>query len=219
MSTPSDAASTRSPSSWIEPFALLAATVILLVWSAFDPHDFPTWWLEVLPVLVALPILVLTWARFSLSSLAYRLIFFHAAVLIVGGHYTYSKVPIGLWAEDVFNLSRNHYDRFGHLVQGFVPAILARELLIRSARLKRGAWLNFLIVSVCLAISATYELVEFMVALVGGGAVQSFLGTQGDVWDAQWDMLLALIGAIAALLLLRGVHDRSMRAESTDAEI
>ena len=196
---------------------LLAATIGLLMWSAISPHDYPTWWLEVAPVLVALPILVLTWRRFPLSPLAYRLIFFHAIVLILGGHYTYSYVPIGLWFQDAFDLSRNHYDRFGHIVQGVVPAILARELILRKTPLERGGWLNFLIICVCLAISATYELIEFLVAILAGGAAQSFLGTQGDVWDAQWDMLLALVGAILALPVFGALHDRSMRSVAIDA--
>jgi putative membrane protein len=194
-----------------EPVVVLAATVAALAWSAIGPYDSLTWWLEVAPVLIAIPILIATYRRHPLSPLLYRLVFLHALILIVGGHYTYARVPAGLWLQEVLDFSRNHYDRLGHIAQGFVPAIIAREILLRATPLGRGAWLFFLVVSVCLAVSAAYELLEWLAALVSREAAESFLGTQGDDWDTQWDMFLALAGAIAALVLLSGAHDRSMR--------
>jgi putative membrane protein len=201
-----------------EPLALLATTGVVLVGSGLQPFDRVVWLLEVAPVLIAIPILVVSFRSFRLSPLLYRLLFLHAILLLVGGHYTYARVPVGLWAQDVLDLSRNHYDRVGHLVQGFVPAILAREILLRLSPLRRGGWLFFLVVSVCLAFSAVYELSEWWVALVGGESAGSFLGAQGDIWDTHWDMFLALIGAVAALLLLGGVHDRSMNAVAPEGD-
>lgn len=192
------------------PVVLLVATVVVLVVSGIDPYDRVTWLLEVFPVLVGVPLLVVTYRRFPLTSLLYGLIFVHALILIVGGHYTYARVPVGFWFQDLFDLSRNHYDRLGHLAQGFVPAILVREILLRTSPLRPGKWLFFLVVCVCLAFSASYELIEWWTALIGGGSADDFLGSQGDVWDAQWDMFLALIGAIASLLLLSGWHDRAL---------
>jgi putative membrane protein len=194
-----------------EPAALLALVTAALIWSAVRPHDYLTWLLEVAPVLIGVPILLATRTRFPLSMLAYRLVGLHALILIVGGHFTYALVPAGLWLQEALDLARNHYDRLGHLAQGFVPAILAREILLRATPLVRGRWLAFLVVSVCMAISAVYELIEWLAALVSAEAAASFLGTQGDNWDTQWDMFLALCGALAALALAR-VHDRSMRA-------
>jgi putative membrane protein len=155
-------------------------------------------------------LLIATFGRFRLSPLLYRLLFAHAVILMIGGHYTYARVPIGFWFQDLLDLSRNHYDRLGHLAQGFVPAILAREILLRRSPLERGRWLAFLSVSVCLAFSACYELIEWFAALAGGSEADSFLGTQGDVWDTQWDMFLALLGACTSLLLLGRTHDRSL---------
>jgi putative membrane protein len=195
-----------------EPLALLALTAAALAWSAIRPFDYLTWLLEVAPVLIAAPILVLTFRQRPLSPLLYRLIFLHALILIIGGHYTYAQVPAGFWLQEVFDLSRNHYDRLGHPAQGFVPAILAREILLRATPLVRGGWLKLLVVSVCLAFSALYELIEWAAALISAEAAESFLGTQGDHWDTQWDMFLALCGAIAAVLLLGRGHDRSMAA-------
>jgi putative membrane protein len=195
-----------------EPLALLAVTALVLVWSGVQPYDRATWWAEVAPVVIGAPILVASFSTFRLSPLLYRLLFLHAVLLMVGGHYTYARVPVGYWVQDLFELSRNHYDRVGHLAQGFVPAILAREILLRRSPLVRGRWLFFLVVSVCLAFSAFYELIEWWAALIAGGSAESFLGTQGDVWDTQWDMFLALLGAVAAQLLLRRAHDRSMAA-------
>jgi putative membrane protein len=193
-----------------EALALLAATGIVLLWSGIGPHDRLTWLLEVAPVLIGVPILLATYARFPLSPLLYRLLFLHAVILMVGGHYTYSEVPVGFWVQDLLSLSRNPYDRLGHFAQGFVPAILAREILIRRSPLRPGKWLFFLVVCVCLAVSASYELIEWWAALIGGASAEYFLGTQGDVWDTQWDMFLALIGALSALLLLAKAHDRSL---------
>ena len=189
---------------------LLAATLALLVWSGIGPHDRLTWWLEVAPVLFVLPLLVLTARRFPLTRLLYWLIFLHATILVVGGHYTYARVPLGFWVSDLLELSRNHYDRLGHLAQGFVPAIAAREVLLRRSPLGRGGWLFLLTTCVCLAASAGYELVEWWAALAGGEEATAFLGTQGDVWDTQWDMFLALLGALAAQLLLARRHDRQL---------
>lgn len=195
----------------VEPLALLVIVVAALVVSAVEPYDRLTWFLEVAPVLIAVPLLWLTWSRFPLTPLAYRLIAVHALILILGGHYTYARVPLGFWLQDWLEFDRNHYDRIGHLAQGFVPAIIARELLIRHLDIRRGGWLVLLVVSVCLAISALYELIEWWAAIVSEEAAQAFLGTQGDVWDTQWDMFLALIGAVTALLVLAGMHDRQIR--------
>ena len=199
-----------------EPALLLAAVALVLVWSGVGPTDRVTWLLEVAPVLLAAPILVATRKRFPLSDLALRLLALHALVLMVGGHWTYARVPLGFWAQDLFDLSRNPYDRLGHFAQGFVPAIVAREILLRTSPLRRGRWLFFLVTCVCLAISAAYELVEWWVAVLAGQAADAFLGTQGDPWDTQWDMFLALCGAIAAQLLLGREHDRSLARLALD---
>lgn len=183
---------------------------VLLVVSGIGPHDRVTWVLEVAPILIAVPILLLTARRFPLTPLGYRLIFVHALILMLGGHYTYAEVPLGFWMERVFGFARNHYDRIGHLAQGFVPAIVAREILIRRSPLQSGRWLTFLVLCVGLAISALYELVEWWAALLGGEGADAFLGTQGDQWDTQWDMFLALLGAASALLLLSRLHDRQI---------
>jgi putative membrane protein len=174
------------------------------------PHDYLTWFLEVLPVLIGLPLLLGTYHRFRLTPLAYRLILVHALILMVGGHYTYAEVPLGFWVQDLFDLGRNHYDRLGHLAQGFVPAILAREILLRRTPLMAGRWLFVLVTSVCLAFSALYELIEWGTAVTLGQSADAFLGTQGDPWDTQWDMALALIGAVAAQTTLAGPHDRQL---------
>jgi len=196
--------------SFREPLFLLGATLALLVWSGIAPYELHTWVLEVAPVLIGIPVLLLTYREHRLSPLLYRLLFLHAAILIVGGHYTYARVPLGFWLQDAFDLARNHYDRLGHLAQGFVPAILAREILLRASPLKRGRWLTFIVISICLGFSALYELIEWTAALVSEEAAQSFLGTQGDNWDTQWDMFLALCGAVAAMATLQGAHDRSL---------
>ncbi len=200
----------QSESSSREPIVLLALTGLVLIWSGIQPFERGTWWLEVAPVLMGAPLLLATFSTFRLSPLLYRLLFLHAVVLIVGGHYTYARVPIGFWAQELFEFSRNHYDRLGHFAQGFVPAILAREVLLRRSPLVRGKWLFFLVVSICLAFSAFYELIEWWAALIGGSAADSFLGAQGDVWDSHWDMFFALLGALLAQISLRRAHDGSM---------
>ncbi len=193
-----------------ENATLLALGAVALVVSGLRPFDRITWLLEVMPILLAIPILVFTYRGFPLTPLVYRLIFIHALILMLGGHYTYARVPLGFWIQDLLDLGRNHYDRIGHLAQGFIPAIITREMLLRHTPLTRGGWLFFLVTAVCLAISACYEFIEWWAALIGGEAADSFLGTQGDVWDTQWDMLLALLGAILAQVLLSGVHDREL---------
>jgi len=193
-----------------EPAILLIAAAALLALSRVDAFEPGTWLLEIAPILIVAPILVVTARRFPLTPLVYRLLFVHAVILMVGGHYTYAKVPLGFWVQDALGLARNHYDRLGHLAQGFVPAMLAREVLLRRSPLQRGKWLAFLVVCICLALSASYELIEWLTAVLGGSAADAFLGTQGDVWDTQWDMFMALIGAISALLLLSRVHDRQL---------
>ncbi len=194
-----------------EKILLLTATLVILTWSGITPTDRLTWFFEVAPVLIGLGLLLPTADRFPLSMLLYRLLFLHGVILMIGGHYTYAEVPIGDWFRDTFDLARNHYDRLGHLAQGFVPAILAREILLRKTALTRGSWLAFLSISVCLAFSAFYELLEWWSALVLGADANAVLGTQGDPWDTQWDMFLALLGAMLSTAWLRGTHDRSLR--------
>jgi putative membrane protein len=190
-------------------FALL---VPAFAWSWINPHDRFTWWLEVAPALIGLPLIWAMRRKFPLSTLLLVLIWLHVVILLVGGHYTYALVPAGEWAKGWFGWQRNNYDKLGHFAQGFVPAILARELLLRTSPLRGSRWLGFLVVCVCLAFSACYELIEWATAMLTGEAADSFLGTQGDPWDTQTDMLMALVGAIAALVLLRRVHDRSVAA-------
>lgn len=199
------------------PLALLAVLIVLLAWSVIEPRDLFTWFLEVVPVLVGVPVLMYTYRRFRLTNLTYALLFVHAAILIVGGHYTYAENPLFNWLRDSFDLARNYYDRLGHFAQGFVPAIVARELLLRTSPLRRGAWLNTIIACICLAISATYELIEWWVAVATGTAAEAFLGTQGDVWDSQWDMFVALIGAVTALATLSRIHDRALNTLNANA--
>lgn len=190
--------------------ALVALTLLALAASGIDPFDRPTWFLETFPVMLGLPLLIATHRRFPLTPLVYRLLFCHALILMLGGTYTYARVPLGFWLQDTFDLARNHYDRLGHLAQGFVPAMLVREILLRCAPLHPGGWLFFLTACVVLAISASYEFIEWGVALVLGMEADAFLATQGDVWDTQWDMFLALLGGLAALILLSRLHDRQL---------
>ncbi|MBB5712374.1 DUF2238 domain-containing protein [Sphingomonas xinjiangensis] len=180
--------------------------------SGWQPYDRATWWMEVAPVLIALPVLWLSANRFPLTDLALLLIAFHGIVLIVGGAYTYARVPLGFAVQDWLELSRNPYDRFGHFMQGFVPAIVLRELFVRLGGIGPGKLLTALVTACCLAVSAAYELIEFAAAMLLGQGADEFLGTQGDVWDTQWDMLMCLIGAVTALLVLTGLHDRQLRA-------
>jgi putative membrane protein len=191
---------------------LLILTLIALIVSGIQPYDRLTWWMEVMPVLIALPVLIFTRRRFPLTTLLYSLLFFHGLVLMLGGHYTYARVPLGLWMQDWLDFSRNHYDRIGHLVQGFVPAILAREILIRLSPLgaatnRGGGWVFFLVCCVVLATSASYEFIEWWAALLYGSDADSFLATQGDPWDTQWDMLLALLGCVTSQILLSQLHN------------
>jgi putative membrane protein len=190
---------------------LLAIVVVVFVWSAISPHDRFTWSLEVFPVILGVPALIYVYPRFRFSPLVYTLIAIHALILMVGGKYTYAEVPFGFWIQRSFGFARNHYDRIGHFAQGFVPAMVAREIFIRRSPLRGSRWLPFVVICFCLAFSALYELIEFWTALATGEAADAFLGTQGDPWDTQWDMMLALIGAIAALVLLSGVQDRQFR--------
>ena len=189
---------------------LFVLAAMALIVSGIGPRERGTWVLEVAPALIAAPILLLTWRSFRLTPLAYWLIFLHALVLMVGGHYTYAHVPLGFWLQDLFDLVRNPYDRIGHFMQGFTPAIIVREILVRRSPLRPGKWLFFVVSCVCLAISAAYEFIEWWAALLLGQGAQEFLGTQGDPWDTQWDMFLALVGAIAAQLALARVHDRQL---------
>lgn len=191
---------------WISIF------LAVLTWSAIDPKDYFIWMLEVAPALFALGLLIATRNRFPLTPLAYILILVHCIILMVGGHYTYAEVPPFDWIREALGQARNNYDKLGHLAQGFIPAIVAREILVRNGVIRGKAWLNFLVVCVCLAISAFYELIEWWIAVLAGAASEAFLGTQGDAWDTQSDMALALLGAILALALLGRLHDRQLRS-------
>jgi putative membrane protein len=191
-------------------YVLLAIVLAVLVWSGLHPHDRFTWLLEVAPVLIGLPIVLATHRRFPLTPLLATLLTVHAVILMVGGRYTYAMVPAGFWVQEWLGLARNHYDRLGHFAQGFVPAILAREILWRRSPLRGSRWLGFVVVSICLAFSAFYELIEWWTAAASGEAADAFLGTQGDPWDTQWDMFLALVGAVTSLLLLARHHDRQL---------
>jgi len=192
------------------PVTLLGIGLVLLAVSAIQPYEMGTWWMEVFPIFIAVPILLFTYRRFPLTPLVYTLILIHACILMLGGHYTYARVPLGFWMEPVFGFTRNNYDRIGHLAQGFIPAIIAREVLLRRTPLRPGGWLFFIVCSICLAISACYEFVEWWAAVLGGSAATDFLGTQGHVWDTQWDMLMALVGSIVGQIILSRVHDRQL---------
>lgn len=196
-----------SPNGW-----LLAAMVPVTLWSAWQPHDRTTWWLEVVPVFIGLvAIWVAQWKGWQLSRLALVLAALHMALLLVGGHYTYALVPAGEWAKETFGWSRNHYDRLGHIFQGLVPAVICREVLIRNKVIARRGWLAFLVVCFSMAVSACYELVEWLAAEISAEASAAFLGTQGDGWDTQNDMACALFGALIAVILFRSPHDRSIK--------
>lgn len=198
------------PPSPREPICLLIITSIALVASSVNPHDRLTWVLEVFPFFIAVAITIPTWRRFPLTPLLYRLILIHCLILFIGGHYTYAEVPFGHWLKELMGLARNPYDRIGHFAQGFVPAILAREILLRRTPLAQGGWLFFLVASVCLAVSACYEFIEWWGALLLGQGADAFLGTQGDPWDTQWDMFTALLGAVAAQITLSSIHNRQL---------
>jgi len=191
-------------------FIYLGIFAVVFTWSAIRPYDRFTWVLEVFPAVVGLGVLAITFKRFRFTHLAYTLMLIEAVILMVGGHYSYAREPLFNWLSETFALGRNHYDKVGHFAQGFIPAIIAREILIRTSPLRPGKWLFFLIVCVCLAVSAAYELIEWGGALAWGSAAEDFLGTQGYVWDTQSDMALALLGAILALLFLGRAHDRAL---------
>jgi putative membrane protein len=186
--------------------------VVVLAWSAVSPHDYPTWLLEVAPALIAAAALWYTRESFPLTPLVYALILVHCIILMVGGHFTYAEVPAFDWIGEKFGHERNNYDKLGHFAQGFVPVLVAREIVIRKSVFNDSRWRNFFIVCFCLAFSAFYELLEWWVALLSAEAAESFLGTQGYVWDTQSDMAYALLGAVLALILLGNLHDRQMRA-------
>lgn len=198
--------------------SLLVAVFVVLVWSAIGAFDFITWLLEVSPALIGLAIIFPTHRRFPLTPLLSTLIALHMVLLAVGGHYTYARVPLGDWFRDWLHLSRNHYDRLGHFAQGFVPAMIARELFIRLGIVGKRGWRNFLIINTCLAISAAYELLEWLTALILGQKSDEFLGTQGDTWDTQSDIFCAFVGAVVALALLSKWHDAQLRRLSKQAE-
>ncbi len=195
---------------WLH-LGLLLSFLGIFLWSGIRPKDYFTWILEVLPAVIGLAVVLVTYNRFRLTSLTYVLIWVHAVILVIGGHYTYAEMPLFNWLRDTFGLARNYYDRLGHLAQGFIPAIITREILLRKTSLQRGKMLFFLVVSVCLAISACYEFLEWWVAVASGTAADAFLGTQGDVWDTQWDMFLAFCGAILAQVFLGRLHDKYLR--------
>jgi len=189
----------------------LMTFALAFVFSATKPHDYFTWFLEVVPAIIGVLVLVGCYKRFQFSNLVYFLIWLHALVLVIGGHYTYAEVPLFNWFRDVFDLERNYYDRVGHFMQGFVPGLIAREVFIRNTQLKKGAWLFFVCVCVSMTVSSLYELFEWGVAVATGSGADAFLGTQGDVWDTQWDMFCALIGVLSALLSLSRWHNKSLQ--------
>jgi len=186
---------------------LLAIFMAVLIWSAIAPFDYFIWLLEVFPALLGLLLLIATYHRFRFTTFTYTAILIHCIILMIGGHYTYAEMPLFDWLQQQFDLARNYYDRVGHIAQGFFPAIVAREILLRRSPLAPGKWLFFIVTSICLAISACYELIEWWVAIASGTAADAFLATQGDIWDTQWDMFLALLGAIAAQLLFGRLHN------------
>ena len=189
---------------------LLAILLSILIWSVINPKDLFIWFLEVLPVLIGAMVLIYIYPKYKFSNFVYVLITIEAIILIVGGHYTYAEMPVFNWVRDTLGLSRNYYDRLGHFAQGFIPAIIAREVLIRNEVISKKKYLFFIVICICLAISASYELIEFGVAKFTGNSAEAFLGTQGDIWDTQWDMLMALIGSITSLSLLSTYHDKKL---------
>lgn len=196
---------------------LLIIFFVVFIWSVFNPKDIFTWVLEVFPAIIGCVMIVSTYSRFKFTTFIYTLILIHTIILMIGGHYTYAEMPLFNWIRDIFGLSRNYYDRLGHFAQGFIPALISREILIRKSVLKKGKMLFFIVICICLAISASYELIEWGVATAT--AADAFLGTQGDVWDTQWDMFMALIGSIAALSMFSNVHDRYINSLYKKKEI
>lgn len=193
------------------PLFCIVIFLVVLIVSAINPKDYFTWFLEVVPALAALALLVFTYKNFRLTNLVYGLILLHSIILMVGGHYTYAEVPLGDWAKEWFGMERNNYDKVGHFAQGFIPAMIIREVFIRKQVVSTKAWRNFIIVCVCLAISAVYEFIEWFVAEASGQGAEAFLGTQGYVWDTQSDMLCATIGAIVSLILLAKWHNAQLK--------
>ena len=190
---------------------LLFIVGAFLLWSVINPKDYGVWFLEVFPALIGIAILAIIYPKFKFSNIVYIFVAIHSIILIIGGHYTYAENPLFNWLKVTFDLSRNYYDRLGHIAQGFFPAIIIRELLLRKSKLEKGKWLFFLVVCVVLAVSATYELFEWQAAVtLSPGTGDAFLATQGDIWDTQWDLFLALIGAIASLLIFSRWHDRQL---------
>ncbi|AJG98024.1 hypothetical protein LF65_01412 [Clostridium beijerinckii] len=192
---------------------LLISISAILVASGINPHDRFTWVLEVIPAVIGVMVLITTYNKFVFTNLTYILIWFHAIILIVGGHYTYAEMPLFNWLRDTFDLSRNYYDRLGHFAQGFIPAIIIREIFIRNKIVKSIAWTNFITISICLAISASYEIIEFIVALITGESATAFLGTQGDIWDTQWDMIFALLGSMVSVLTVGKYHENLLKTK------
>lgn len=192
---------------------LLLTLIGVFIWSVINPKDLFTWFLEILPALIGSLVLIYLYPKYKFSNFLYLLIWIHAIILIVGGHYTYAEMPVFNLIRDTFGLSRNYYDRLGHFAQGFIPAIIVREVLIRNEVLNKKKYLSFIVICICLTISASYELLEFGVARITGDSAESFLGTQGDIWDTQWDMLMALIGSITSLSLLNSYHDKKLNQE------
>ncbi|MFA6162001.1 MAG: DUF2238 domain-containing protein [Methylobacter sp.] len=182
----------------------------VLIWSGINPKDYPTWALETAPAMIGFIVLVATRHQFRLTGLTYNLILIHSIILMIGGHYTYAEVPLFDWLKEAFNFERNNYDKLGHLAQGFVPAIIGREIIIRNHVVENINWMNFFIICICLAISALYELIEWLVAILSEKAAEAFLGTQGYLWDTQSDMAYALLGAVLALVMLSRTHDRQI---------
>ena len=189
---------------------LLISLLGVFIWSVINPKDLFTWFLEIFPAMIGVLMVIYLYPKYKFSNLVYILIWIHAIILIVGGHYTYAEMPVFNWIRDTFDLSRNYYDRLGHFAQGFIPAIIAREVFIKNEVVNKKKYLSFIVICICLAISVSYELLEFLVAKLTGDSAEAFLGTQGDVWDTQWDMLLALIGSITSLCLLSGYHDKKL---------
>ena len=194
---------------------LLFLFVAVLIWSGINPKDYFTWLLEVAPAIIGLFILIFTYKKFKFTNLLYGLILIHSCILMVGGHYTYAEVPLFNWIMDAFDLTRNNYDKVGHFAQGFIPAMITREILLRNKVVNGRKWLNVFIVSISMAISVAYEFIEWFVAELSGESAESFLGTQGYIWDTQSDMLYATIGAIVALIVLSKMHDRLLNKIST----
>lgn len=198
------------------PVALLFIVLVIWAWSGIMPHDTRlTWVLETFPLMIALPIILFTYKRFPLTDLTCTLVAVHAVVLVVGGHYSYARVPLGFWMEDWFGWTRNNYDKIGHFMQGFGPAIYTREIMVRTSPLTHGRWLGVVAVAIPLAFSALYEIVEWLASLSNPGDTEAFLGTQGYVWDTQTDMFWCLVGSVVALVLLTKLHNRHLRGIGT----